>query len=88
MSELMSGIGHREGIGAIGHALAGEDFDASGLASQSGSMRSWSASARFSLISRGAVTGVGATRAKKFAGRAAQLLSNGKWTAAAPRWGP
>ena len=69
--ELVAGIGHRDRIGAGGQGFAGRISAPSGLSSMSGSSPSWTASGRFSLISRGAATGVGATRAKKFAGRAA-----------------
>jgi len=41
------------------------------LESRSGSSPRWTASGRFNLISRGEATGVGITRAKKFAGSAA-----------------
>ena len=72
MTELVAGIGHRDRVGAVGQPLAGEDFGAFGARrARSGSRPRWTASGRFSLISRGEATGVGATRAKKFAGSAA-----------------
>ncbi len=70
VAELVAGIGHGNGIGAFGHALSGQDFRPFRVSSRSGSSPSRRASGRFSLISRGAATGVGATRAKKLSGSA------------------
>ena len=63
MPELVPGIGHRDRSGRIGHRLAGKDGKASGEDNQSASRPSSWAKGRLSLISRGAKTGVGATRA-------------------------
>ncbi len=71
LPELVAGIGHRDRVGAGGSVLPARISAPSGLSSRSGSRPSWTASGRFSLISRGEATGVGATRAKKFAGKAA-----------------
>ena len=71
MTELVAGIGHRDRVGALRNALAGEDFGAFRALQQVRVEAEMTASGRFSLISLGEATGVGATRAKKFAGSAA-----------------
>lgn len=71
MPELMAGIGHGDGVCALGQAFSGEDF---GPFRRGELVRIESELHRkpsVQLEQPGLATGVGATRAKKFAGSAA-----------------
>ena len=63
MPELVPGIGERQRLGPLGHAVAGQDLHALRAGQRSGSSPRLRASSTFTLIRRGAATGVGFTRA-------------------------
>ena len=71
MAELVAGIGHRDRLGAVGDALAGQDLGAFRALERVGIEPEMDGERPVQLDEPGGATGVGATRAKKFAGSAA-----------------
>ena len=69
VSELMAGIGHRERLASLRHAIACEDGDAVRRRKEIGIESEFLRDAILSRMREGAATGVGESRAKKCAGR-------------------